>query len=268
MHSDRGRVEGSTRAGLTRRAFVVRGGWAALATVGIGILAACTPTSPANSGGSSSTTAAPGATTRPAASGKVQLPTYVAPKGPAADVPGSDTIPDGYTLYPKSPTQTVPTPPGDGGDVTIAGETFNPLIPIEQNTLWQQLNKVMNVKLNAQSRSVQRLGIRQVPGTRRGWRPAGHHHDPHRRRHSRPADVPRIQGPGPHPVPQRRRRQGISRTSPRCQPSVGKAWSTTARSLRCRSRSRSSTGVCGATKRCSRRTSSTGQRPPRISVSN
>src|SRR4051812_45945315 len=147
MHSDRGRVEGSTRAGLTRRAFVVRGGWAALATVGIGILAACTPTSPANSVGSSSTAAAPGATTRPAASGKVQLPTYVAPKGPAADVPGSDTIPDGFTLYPKSPTQTVPTPPGDGSEVTIAGETFNPLIPFEQNTLWQQLNKVMNVKL-------------------------------------------------------------------------------------------------------------------------
>jgi len=137
------------RAGLTRRAFVVRGGWAALATVGIGILAAWTPTSPATSGASSGTaaTAAPGVTSKPAASGKLQLPTYVAPKGPAADVPGSDTIPDGYTLYPKSPTQTVPTPPGDGSEVTIAGETFNPLIPFEQNTLWQQLNKVMNVKL-------------------------------------------------------------------------------------------------------------------------
>src|SRR3954447_21979045 len=149
MHSDRGRLEGSMRAGLTRRAFVVRGGWAALATVGIGILAACTPTSPATSGASSGAAAraAPGVTSKPAASGKLQLPTYVAPKGPAADVPGSDTIPDGFTLYPKSLTQTVPTPPGDGSEVTIAGETFNPLIPFEQNTLWQQLNKVMNVKL-------------------------------------------------------------------------------------------------------------------------
>ena len=56
-------------------------------------------------------------------------------------------IPDGFETYPKSPVQSVANPPGDGGDVTVAGEVFNALIPLEQNTLWQQLNKTMNVNL-------------------------------------------------------------------------------------------------------------------------
>src|SRR5581483_2363061 len=84
---------------------------------------------------------------KPAASGKLQLPTYVAAKGPAPDVAGSDVIPAGYINYPKNPYQAVASPPGNGGDVTVAGETFAPLIPFEQNTLWQQLNKAMNVNL-------------------------------------------------------------------------------------------------------------------------
>ena len=118
-----------------------------LGTVGVGILAACTPTAPsAPAAGSTSQNAAPG-TAQPAAGGKLQLPTLVPPKGPAPDVPGSDTIPGGFVNYPKSPTQSVASPPGDGGDVTVAGEVFTSLIPIDQNTLWQQLNKQMNVNL-------------------------------------------------------------------------------------------------------------------------
>jgi putative aldouronate transport system substrate-binding protein len=124
----------TSAAGLTRRTFVTRGGWAAIATVSLGILAACTP-------------GAPAAGSKPAATAKLQLPTFVPPKGPPPDVPGSDTIPDGFINYPKSPTQSVASPPGDGGDVTVAGEVFTSLIPLEQNTLWQQLNKAMNVNL-------------------------------------------------------------------------------------------------------------------------
>jgi putative aldouronate transport system substrate-binding protein len=63
-------------------------------------------------------------------------------------VPGTDVIPNGFIAYPKTPTQSVASPPGDGGEVTVAGETSNALIPLEQNTLWQQLNKALNVKLN------------------------------------------------------------------------------------------------------------------------
>jgi putative aldouronate transport system substrate-binding protein len=160
--------------GWTRRTFVARGGWAALASVGVGVLAACAPSAPAPSLGAPTTapaatakpaaaattapaaapTTAPAAapttapaTTKPAAGGRVQLPTYVAPKGPAADLAGTDLIPNGFIAYPKSPTQSVATPPGNGGDVTVAGEVFTSLIPLDQNTLWQQLNKAMNVNL-------------------------------------------------------------------------------------------------------------------------
>ncbi|HEY1293034.1 MAG TPA: hypothetical protein VGJ60_08150, partial [Chloroflexota bacterium] len=165
-----------TAAGWTRRKFVACGGWAALASVGVGILAACAPSAPAPSLGaptsapSGGATAKPAAapttapaaapttapaaapttapaTTKPAAGGRVQLPTYVAPKGPAADVAGTDLIPPGFISYPKTPTQSVASPPGDGGDVNVAGETINGLIPYDQNTLWQQLNKAMNVNL-------------------------------------------------------------------------------------------------------------------------
>jgi len=108
-----------------------------------GVLAACAPTAP-----STSTNAAPGATSKPASTGKLQLPTYVRPNVGAPDVPGSDIIPDGYATYPTNPSQSVANPPGDGSDVFVAGETFTPLIPLDQNTLWQQLNKVLNVNLN------------------------------------------------------------------------------------------------------------------------
>ncbi len=91
------------------------------------------------------TTAA--ATGKPAASGRIQMPTYVPPAGPTPDVPGTDIIPPGFSTYPKSPTQTVANPPGDGSDVNVAGETSNALIPVDQNTLWQQLNKALNVNL-------------------------------------------------------------------------------------------------------------------------
>jgi len=145
MRSDRG--NNVATGGITRRTFVIRSCWAALASVGMGVLAACTPGAPGATSGGASATAAPGANAKPASSGRLQLPTFVPPKSPPADVPGSDFIPDGYQTYPKSPTQSVAATPGDGSDVTVAGEVFTVLIPYEQNTLWQQLNKVMNVNL-------------------------------------------------------------------------------------------------------------------------
>jgi putative aldouronate transport system substrate-binding protein len=135
----------SDRGPMTRRTLVRHSGWLFLAASGLGVLSACAPSAPSTSSGA---TAAPAAGKPAASSGKLQLPTYVPPKVGTADVPGSDTIPDGWTKYPQNPVQTVASPPGDGGDVFVAGETFAPLIPLEQNTLWQQLNKSMNVKLN------------------------------------------------------------------------------------------------------------------------
>src|SRR5436190_377498 len=159
---------GFTSVRWTRRTFVARGGWAALASLSGGILAACSPAAPASSGqaggaagaptqpaaaaGAPTAPAAAAATTapatgKPAAGARVQLPSYVAPKGPAPDVPGTDIIPPGYLTYPKSPTQSVAAPPGDGGEVTVAGEVFTTLVPYDNNSLWQQLNKLMNVNL-------------------------------------------------------------------------------------------------------------------------
>src|SRR5262249_17523091 len=63
------------------------------------------------------------------------------------DTPATDVMPAGFVNYPKSPFQAVPKAPGNGGDVTIAGETLNPLIPLDQNTLWQDVNKGLNVNL-------------------------------------------------------------------------------------------------------------------------
>ena len=130
---------------VTRRSFVV----GALGTLGLGVLAACTPTAPSApaAGGAATQNAAPGTAQPAAAGGKLQLPTLVPFKGVQPDVPGTDTIPDGYKNYPKSPVQSVAKPPGDGGTVTVAGEVFTSLIPVDQNTLWQQLNKAMNVNL-------------------------------------------------------------------------------------------------------------------------
>ncbi|HEU0166482.1 MAG TPA: hypothetical protein VFS62_01810 [Chloroflexota bacterium] len=98
------------------------------------------------SGSVAASPAAP-ASPKPSSASKLQLPTYTPANGPKPDVPGSDVLPDAFVNYPKTPFQSVPKPPGDGGDVTVAGETFAPLIPLDQNTLWQNLNKAMNVNL-------------------------------------------------------------------------------------------------------------------------
>lgn len=133
-------MDDQREAKISRRTFVFGVGFT---TLGIGVLAACTPAVPA-----SSTSVAPIAgTAKPAAGGRVQLPTYMPPNVPAPDVPGTDIIPNGYVNYPRSPVQSVPNPPGDGTDVNVAAEAFTPLIPLEQNTLWQQLNKALNVNL-------------------------------------------------------------------------------------------------------------------------
>ena len=163
------RAGGQAAPRLSRRGFIKGTAMAAGVTLGGALLAACgstaaAPSSPAASSAAPSSAAAssPAASvaasaaassapsTAPAASGggaAKLLPTYVPAKGPQPDVPGTGVIPDGYASYPKAPVQTVSSPPGKGGDVTIVAETFAPLAPLSQNTLWQQLNKNLNVNL-------------------------------------------------------------------------------------------------------------------------
>jgi putative aldouronate transport system substrate-binding protein len=144
MRNDREGSTGFASARLSRRTFIVRGGWAALS---VGVLAACTPAAPTAPAAPGGATAAPATNTKPQPSGKLQLPTFVAPVRPAPDIQGSDIIPDAYINYPKNPTQSVAATPGDGSEINVAGEVFTALIPYENNTLWQQLNKLMNVNL-------------------------------------------------------------------------------------------------------------------------
>src|SRR5579864_8563632 len=127
---------------LTRRGFVLT------AATGIGgiLLSACAGLTPPQPG---SSTAAGSATIKPSTSSKLQLPTFTPQKtAPAPDVKGTDLVPDGYVTYPKNPFQSVASPPGDGSDVTVVGEQlFQALVPVDQNTLWQGLNKALNVNL-------------------------------------------------------------------------------------------------------------------------
>jgi putative aldouronate transport system substrate-binding protein len=122
-----------SRSGLTRRALLAR------ATLGIGVatlLSACgtTPTGPSSAAKS-------------AASQKLQLPTRVPIQAGTPDLPGTDIIPNGYTVYPKNLYKAVPNPPGKAGDVTIVTTLSLPLAPYENNTLWQGVAKAMNVNL-------------------------------------------------------------------------------------------------------------------------
>ena len=105
---------------------------------------------PAGAGAGPQPTVAPPtvapATVAPARA-RLQLPTYTPAQKPAPDVPGTDIIPDGYSTYPKTRGTTGPAAPGKGGVVTVAGVGISPLVALEQNSFWQQLNKALNVNL-------------------------------------------------------------------------------------------------------------------------
>jgi putative aldouronate transport system substrate-binding protein len=81
---------------------------------------------------------------------RLQLPTYTAIQGPPPDVSGTDIIPAAYVNYPKVPFKSVPNPPGKGGEVVIVSESSYPLVQLDDNPLWQELNKQLgvNLKLN------------------------------------------------------------------------------------------------------------------------
>jgi putative aldouronate transport system substrate-binding protein len=117
-----------------------------------GTVGACAPAVPGAAGGSATTGSATTGGATPAASGKVQLPTYAAFQGPPPDIAGSadGLIPPAYFKYPLNPTKSVPQPIGSGEDVTAATYTTQaPPTPADQNPAWQRVNQEtgFNVKL-------------------------------------------------------------------------------------------------------------------------
>jgi putative aldouronate transport system substrate-binding protein len=127
---------------LTRRGFVVRVA-AVAGAVGASLLAACVPSAPTAPGGGS----AASTSSKAAASQRLQLPSLLPVQGAKPDLPGTDVIPDGFTAYPKERFKAVPTPPGKGTDVTLVTTFSNPVAPFENNTMWQGLNKALNINL-------------------------------------------------------------------------------------------------------------------------
>src|SRR4051794_22440301 len=98
------------------------------------------------------TAAATVAPPKPAGVALGQLPTLVPFKAPDPDLPGSGNgmVSPGYINYPgQKLVQTVSSPPGSGGDVSVTLETSNPPPPsLNENAAWQAVNKAMNAKLN------------------------------------------------------------------------------------------------------------------------
>ena len=135
---------------LSRRTFLRLGTGAATLTAFGGVqflLQACTSL-PAAPGGAAAPTARPGSA--PAPSGAVKLPTYVPLAAVKADLPGSESIPDGYLAYPKSTFKSVTTTPGSGGDVSWMTYTIVANAPLEDNPAWQEVNKQVGATLRMQ----------------------------------------------------------------------------------------------------------------------
>jgi putative aldouronate transport system substrate-binding protein len=111
---------------------------AAGAALSSSLLAACSQVAPSSSGSTA---------TKSSASQRLQLPTLQAPQGATPDLPGTDLIPNGYTVYPQQRFKAIATPPGKGVDVTWVTNFSNPVAPFDTNTMWQGVSKALNVNL-------------------------------------------------------------------------------------------------------------------------
>jgi len=134
----------------SRRAFLRRTGGVALAAFGGAqfLLQACTSVPGATPGGAAAPTTRP--PTGPAPSGAVKLPTYVPVAAVKPDLPGTQTIPDGYLTYPKSTFKSVTATPASGGEVTWMTYTIVPNAALEDNAAWQEVNKQVGTTLRMQ----------------------------------------------------------------------------------------------------------------------
>jgi putative aldouronate transport system substrate-binding protein len=129
---------------LTRRALVARAGVLA-AGIGVSVVAACVPSAPSAPGTSGQPSS--GASSKAADSQRLQLPSLLPVQGAKPDLAGTHLIADGFTAYPKERFKAVASPPGKGSDVTLVTTFSNPVAPFESNTMWQGLNKALNVDL-------------------------------------------------------------------------------------------------------------------------
>jgi putative aldouronate transport system substrate-binding protein len=85
-------------------------------------------------------------------------------QGPKADLPGTpEGVRDAYFAYPSKLVKSVTRPVGQGDDITLFSNVPQAPLPLEQNPVWQKVNKDLNVnwKLNLAATSAdaaQKLG--------------------------------------------------------------------------------------------------------------
>ncbi len=113
------------RKEFTRRRLL--GGGAALAgAIGAGGLVGCST----SGGGEAAVNAA------------VKLPAYQRFAGVKPDLPGDETVLDGYLGYPEDPKQTITEAPGDGTPITFMTNIPGAIPPpVSDNAFWTELNK-------------------------------------------------------------------------------------------------------------------------------
>ena len=125
---------------VSRRALLRGAGGLVLTVASVQVLGACTPAAPSAQASSASSSG-----------GKVKLPTYVALPGlPPADLPGSadGLLAPGYQRYPSKLIKSVANPPGKGGEVNALTTSLSTApTPLENNPVWQQVNKELGVTL-------------------------------------------------------------------------------------------------------------------------
>ena len=124
----------------TRRAFLQLSATSSAAL----LLAACAQPAPASP---TRPAAAPAAAARSAG---LKLPTYAPVAAVKPDLPGNETIPDGYLQFPKSTFKSVADKPGSGGDVTWMTYTIVPNAALDDNPAWQEVNRQVGANLKMQ----------------------------------------------------------------------------------------------------------------------
>jgi putative aldouronate transport system substrate-binding protein len=137
----------------SRRMFLRLTATLAAASASQFLLAACTvapnstaPTSPP----AVAPTPKPAAIATTAGRTKLQLPAYVPIAAVKPDLPGDDTLPDGYLTFPRNTFKSVSDKPGSGGDLTWMTYTIVPNAALDDNPAWQAVNQQVGANLKMQ----------------------------------------------------------------------------------------------------------------------
>lgn len=124
--------------GISRRTFL-RAAGASIITGSALLLAACSS--------ASAPSVTPAAST---AESGARLPIRVPLPNVTAELPGTETVQDGFLTYPKNPVKSVSDTPASGGDLTWMVFSGTPTAALADNPAWQEVNKQVGANLKMQ----------------------------------------------------------------------------------------------------------------------